>query len=262
MQIETIDQLPSIVPTCYEFQTMAAAMHAQDACSADPANYESQMVSLMSPAGQVLTAQMSDEWAARSALLLDCFEAQVNGAFCALASTVIGLRVLRATSPTLIHTGRLPTQDELFNEYIRCRPGGMQGGVSLGELFELLCDYSARRCSKRLQVELHASHDAGQTLRQLHADLLLASSDQSVILVNFKRRLHGQWTGHWSVLGGVVDVSPRGSMVLVLDVAAHKVGAHWIPLSMLVGCISTVNARGEFRGYLRVLSSLESQISR
>ena len=87
----------------------------------------------------------------------------------------------------------------------------------------------------------------------LSLDLLLGELD-TVILINFLRFLRGSWTGHWAVIGGVSH-DRNGAHVLILDVAAHKTGPHWLPLSLLVSCICTRNSLGAARGYIRLAQS-------
>ena len=45
-----------------------------------------------------------------------------------------------------------------------------------------------------------------------------------------------QWGGAW--------------WALALDPAAHKLGPHWLPESLLLSTMCTLNSRGEARGYL------------
>jgi len=214
----------------------------------DPGCYESHLTLLDDPAGQRIAECMSEGWATRAAVLLSAFEAQANGAWCALAASVIALRTINYAAEGLI---LVPTQRELHDEYVHAN--GLQGGVSLSELDAILRLVSVVRCASALQVEFHPGHDQQQTLSSLYSDLLLAEQDGSVLLVNFLRQLRGVWTGHWSVLGGLaVDARTGARHVLVLDVAVHKIGCHWVPLEMIVACICTVNHRKESRGYLRL----------
>ena len=214
-----------------------------------PADYGTQLVPLDSAAGQRLALTMSEGWRVRASLLHAAFEPQQEGSWCALASTVVALRAMRSTVPEGLVA--LPTQRQLFDEY---QP---RGGVSLSELDAVLRSVADLRCSGLLRVELHAGHEREMLHNDLFNDLLLGEADNSTILINYMRLLNGMWTGHWSVLGGLA-LDGEKSYALVLDVAAHKVAVHWIPLAMLVACICTLNSRGECRGYLRLsLDGLE-----
>jgi hypothetical protein len=91
------------------------------ATSFDPSTYETHMIDLDTPAGQALATHMSDGWATRYAVLLSLFEPQLNGAWCALASAVIGLRSVGVEA--------VPTQQQLYERFILTRAGGMSNGV-------------------------------------------------------------------------------------------------------------------------------------
>lgn len=248
----------------------------------DPQLYETLMVPLESPRGATLAASMSDGWAARCSHLISCYEPQVHGAWCALASTVIALRALGFVD--------VPSQQQLFDRHIAAL-GGMRNGISLTQLDTLLSSLVA---STDVAVSLRVGHESTELAQTLHTDLLTGEADDSVLLVNFLRLLGGQWTGHceFPTLGTQAFLSgwyrwllpawsdclrpscalPAGSIacglgfeegpgsepfVLILDVAAHKVSTpHWVPLGTLAQCICTRNRFGEARGCgCRLLSS-------
>lgn len=142
----------------------------------DPGCYESHLTLLDDPAGQRIAECMSEGWATRAAVLLSAFEAQTNGAWCALAASVIALRTINYAAEGLI---LVPTQRELHDEYVHAN--GLQGGVSLSELDAILRLVSEVRCASALQVEFHPGHDKQQTLSSLYSDLLLAEQDGSVL---------------------------------------------------------------------------------
>ena len=211
-----------------------------------PADYEAYLVLLDDAEGQRIAASLSAGWFKRAQALLAAFEPQADGAWCSFASTVIALRALGAP--------HVPTQRVLYDDFVRAL-GGMRGGVSLSELHTFLGQASATYCGSRLSVELQPAHERQRVLDELFGALLLGEADGSVVLINFARQLAGQWTGHWSVLGGVAIDERSVAYALVLDVAAHKVGVHWVPLEMIAACLCTRNVRDEVRGWLRVSMS-------
>ena len=97
----------------------------------------------------------------------------------------------------------------------------------------------------------NAERDMDELADSMLLDLFEHSSD-SVLLVNLLRRVGGQWSGYWVLLGGFAMHARHEAYVLVLDVAAHKLAHHWLPVDYLTTCMHTQNSRGELRGYLRL----------
>jgi hypothetical protein len=110
----------------------------------------------------------------------------------------------------------------------------------------------------RVALDTRSGEVAESLEEQLGLDLLAAEAE-GALLLNFLRRLHGSWTGHWAVVGGVAFGDAQ-TYVLILDVAAHKAGPHWVPLPLLVRCICTLNSHGVPRGYLRMSSTPEANL--
>jgi len=223
--------------------------------------YEAQLVLLDSDEGQQLASFMSDEWAVRLTALINAFEPQEEPSGCAVAATVVALRVLSGRSE---RADPLLTQDRCFVELFSCHVQtvgrGLVSGVSMAELVATLADASAWLRLPGLSVIREPAVGApGGASEQMFCDTLLLDllehCGDSVMLVNLLRCVAGQWTGHWVVLGGfsmLADV-PH---VLILDVAAHKLKHHWLPAMALVKCMLTLNSRGEPRGYLRLTCAL------
>lgn len=215
------------------------------------AHYESRIVHLHSAEGQLLAGCLSDDWAARMGLLLDAFEPQAHPAWCGFASLRVALRSCGAV--------RVPTQQEMYDLVSRdaaikpVRPGGpMAGGLSMSQLERIVHLVGTTDVGLTPSVELVYGAERSQFEARLVADLCASLEDGSVVLVNLLRTLGGRYGGHWSPLGGLT-VSPSGeAYVLLLDVAAHRLGLHWVPLRMLVACCCTLNMHGTPRGYLRV----------
>ena len=205
-----------------------------------PHLYQVHLTELESPAGQRLAASMTDAWAERCAVLLSAFEPQAHPAWCALASTVVAWRALGLSS--------VPTQQSLCN-YYTAMFGGECRGISLTQL-EVMLQTFAADANASLRVHCCAGDVADELLVSLLGDL---ESEGSFVLVNFLRQLNGSWTGHWSVIAGIAcDADGTDKHALVLDVAAHKIGPHWVALPLIVACMATRNHLNQSRGYIRL----------
>jgi len=247
------------------------------------AYYEARIIALCSAEGQLLAGSLSDAWAARLATLLDLFEPQEHGAWCGYASTRIALRHCMRVA--------VPSQREMYDICTRdgsIKPGGsMAGGLSMAQLeriarlvalargdLHLLSDVNGDSGAPELELvygaanpasdvngasgapelELVYGADRAEFEARLVSDLDRSLEDGSVVLVNFLRSLGGTRGGHWSPIGGLSVPHGGGgeAYVLLLDVAAHRLGLHWVPLGLLVACCCTLNYYGTPRGYLRV----------
>lgn len=218
------------------------------------AYYEARMVDLHTAEGQQLAGCLSDEWAARMSFLLDAFEPQAHPAWCGYASLRIALRSCGAV--------RVPTQQEMYEIVSRdasvkpVRPdGSMAGGLSMSQLERIVHLVATTDLGFALDAELVYGAERSQFEARLVADLCASLEDGSVVLVNLLRTLGGRYGGHWSPLGGLTMSAGGEAYVLLLDVAAHRLGLHWVPLRMLVACCCTLNMHGTPRGYLRVAAA-------
>jgi hypothetical protein len=215
------------------------------------AHYEARIVHLQTAEGQQLAGRLSDGWAARMALLLDAFEPQVHPAWCGYASLRVALRSCGAV--------RVPKQQEMYQMVCRDasikqpRPdGSMAGGLSMSQLERILHLVATPDRGVAPAAELVYGAERSQFEARLIADLCASLDDGSVILVNLLRTVGGRYGGHWSPLGGLAVSAGGEAYALLLDVAAHRLGLHWVPLRMLVACCCTLNVHGTPRGYLRV----------
>lgn len=234
----------------------------------DPALYETALVPLDSELGHAHAARMSDAWAARSAALVEAYEAQQEGSWCALASTAIALKAL-LRAPAIA-----PTQEWLFalldeSRHREGRPLGsgrqLVNGVSLAEqaahLHEVAvalglgggADHEAPALSARC-VAGEAGAEALEAALLSECGLCAAeeAAPAAVLQVNMLRLVQGRWDAHWSVLSGACVAADGRPWALVLDVAAAKLAPHWLPLSMLAGTMATRNQFGKARGLVVV----------
>ena len=231
--------------------------------------YSEELRLLDSEAGQHLYASMTDK--SRCEDVLAHFEPQAGRMWCAVASTLVMLRVLLKEH----HPARTLTQNELFNKVGRrvgAKGGDIPSGVSVNQLVSALeyltdelelptlevrrePDYEGvRRNPTNSQQEI--TELAGSLLR----DLLEPSSSKNVILVNMYRCLEGKFEGHWSLIGGcAVDAESGVSWILLLDVASHKIAHHWLPVEILAACMLTTNARNQLRGYLHICCDRDAE---
>lgn len=225
----------------------------------EPSAYERSMHMLSSDVGQDLAARLDDTSAARLALLLDVYEAQIEGAWCGLAVTATALKVLAV----LAERPRTPTatQHQLFEQALvvtRAQTRRLPAGISMAEL-EVLVDAHTPAFGARVR-RVDGGGDATLLASALDADLNdTVGAAPPLILVNLIRHVKGQTTGHWMLIGGSVQTAPGERWILMLDPAAHKLGPHWLPELLLVSAMATLNSRGEPRGYLAVDTEVSSR---
>ena len=217
-----------------------------------PSEYERAMVPLESETGQALVAHMGDDDVVRLSRLLDAFEPQQYGSWCGLAVLSTVLKVLGAA--------RLPTQAALFESALimqqRTKARQLNGGLSLADLYELTkqslaqhgIQASVRREAAADPVLLTSAFDADCGDIHPHS----ATTTPPLLMINLIRTVGGATTGHWVLAAGSVHVGGE-CWVLILDPAAHKLGPHFLPDLHLISCMSTLNVRGEPRGYLAVV---------
>ena len=222
--------------------------------SSQSSSYELGLVHLDSDRGQQFAARLDDENAAWLTQLLDAFEAQQHGSWCALAVDALILKVLRAeNSSDASNATTAPNQEQLLDDALvvtRANKRQLPAGISLQENFELvsgLLDTHARGSASVFKVD---SADPALLASALDTDL--ASRPHSVIIANLLRQVKGSITGHWVVVAGSIRTADDEEWILILDPAAHKLGPHWLPKMLLIAAMATVNHRGELRGYLAV----------
>lgn len=214
--------------------------------------YEQHAIPLDSPGGAALAAAMSDGWAVRCAHIMSGYEPQAEGSWCGIASLVIVLRTLQLA-------GEVPSQYGIFKGFVqgggKVVPGGsMRHGLSMAQE-QQLCALALGKLGARFRVVREPAADAGLANR-LGQQLRAAESSDAHFLVNLLRYLPSEHKGgrgvaHWSPLAGYVEREAE-SYALFLDVAAPRIGAHWVPLRLLGACMATRNMHNEPRGYLRL----------
>lgn len=76
----------------------------------------------------------------------------------------------------------------------------------------------------------------------------LTQTNKELLAMCYSRKLLGQTgDGHWSPIGAF---DAKSDMVLILDQARFKYGAHWAPIDLVHQAINTVDSNGIRRGYL------------
>ncbi len=168
--------------------------------------------------------------------LLAAFQSQEKGSWCGVASSVA---VLNARGAQL-------TQDGFFTpEVTAIRPWWRTtfGGMPITQLGPMLAAHGA-------QAEVR--HADAHGLDAFRADLaanLATPGDQ--IVVNYDRRVMGEaGAGH---ISPVSALSADGDWVLLLDTAAYKYPAHWVPVARLYDAMNTPDSEsGRSRGWVVV----------
>jgi len=192
------------------------------------------------------------ECSSQSIIPVRRFEPQREGSWCGLASISTALQCLITLHPHLALSP--PTQEALFEREAATRgiAAGMArqlpSGLSLAEGARLI--ESVLPCGSALSVRRQSADVPERFAAEFDIDLLEMASSAHMILVNLIRQLKGVWTGHWMVVAGSVRHDDGEVWVLVLDPAAHKLGPHWLPVSVLLSAMCTCNVRGEPRGYV------------
>lgn len=219
-------------------------------------SYEQHVVPLASPGGEALAAAMSDGWAVRCSQLTSLFEPQAEGSWCGIASLAIALKSLRVSG-----RGHTPSQHEIFKSFVHGQnivPGGsMRHGLSMAQEKQL-CEVVFAKLGLPHRVVKEEGVGVEAVASRLTAQLRQAADDDTLFLVNLLRSVPSERNGdargmaHWSPLAGFVERHGSEPYALFLDVAAPKMGSHWLPLRLLAECICTRNMYNQPRGYLRI----------
>lgn len=190
-------------------------------------------------------------------LLQQGLDAQINQAYCPIASAVAILNSLRPNLTLPVDPSYDPypyaTQDNLFNnctnEHVIRRNDtydgifAAPGGLGMDQTKALLeCHLLPKRS---WSVEAHHLDPAKKNLDQMREDLVTAlRTAEARVLINYDRSAVGQiGHGHWSPLG---SYSYEKDAFLVMDVAKYKYPAAWIPTTMLYMSLSTQDACGSW----------------
>jgi len=241
----------------------AATRLAIDESPAGPSfsweTYEHHVIPLDSPGGEALAAAMSDGWAVRCSQLASLFEPQAEGSWCGIASLAIALKSLRLSGK-----GHVPSQYEIFKGFVQGRnivPGGsMRHGLSMAQEKQL-CEVVLAKLGLPHRVVKEEGVGVEAVASQLTAQLRQAADDDTLFLVNLLRSVPSERNGdargmaHWSPLAGFVERAGSEPYALFLDVAAPKMGSHWLPLRLLAECVCTRNMHDQPRGYLRIAAA-------
>lgn len=159
------------------------------------------------------------------------WEPQERGHFCAPASMLAALRILRLEESW--------TQSRIFDEVVWPK-SLFTRGVSFAHGAELARLLSAGRFS----VEERSSTDEAEMALQLRKDLTEAilQNQDICVLANYWRPTGG----HWSPVAGLAE-----EQVLVLDTNAKRLPVHWVPLAGFVAAMCRINDyTSKPRGYI------------
>lgn len=204
-------------------------------------------------------------------LISSGLDAQINQAYCGVASAVAILNSLR-----FIKTGTddndgvdIPidpnfnpypyaTQTDVFNNCTRqtviSRTGGGPGldgiltppfGLNMEQVAKLLQCHLQSTNTFDWKVSIQYVDNTHQTVGKMKFDLKNALADpNSRVLVNYDRETVGQvGGGHWSPVGSYSD---KQDAFLILDVAKYKYPPVWIPSERLFDGMSTMDDCGEW----------------
>ncbi|GAX12778.1 hypothetical protein FisN_15Hh257 [Fistulifera solaris] len=183
------------------------------------------------------------------------WDAQINQAYCAVASSAAVLNSLRAQLTLPIDAMYDPhpyaTQSILLSadcvnrkvvRYNDTFNGILQfpGGLSLSQARQLL---QCHLDSSIWDVTIVHVDPSDTTTDQVRRDLQSALKDPNArVLINYDRRGLGQeGGGHFSPLG---SYSPQHDAFLIMDVAKYKYPPVWVPTARLVAAMGTVDACG------------------
>ncbi|ROS04962.1 phytochelatin synthase [Sinobacterium caligoides] len=164
------------------------------------------------------------------------YQPQMLLSFCGVASSVAVLKAL-GTEVSQFSFFTTKTHD------VRSIKQVAFAGMSLEGLAALLTAHDVEVVVK------HADDIDEQEFRRVVERNLSTKGDY--LLVNYQRQVLGQKrSGHISPLAAY---DRRTDSVLIMDTAAHKYPATWVPLGLLFQSMRTVDASvGQMRGYVEV----------
>lgn len=188
-------------------------------------------------------------------LLQQGFEAQMNQAYCGVASVTTVLNSFRnqVTLPVDYEYDPYPyaTQEDVFDECVNqnvvLHDDDFDGifafpyGLGMGQVTALAkCFFSSKE-----NWQVHATHvDPSEvSLEQMRSDLIGHLEDKNArVIVNFQRSVvHEEGGGHYSPIG---SYSTAIDAFLLLDVAKYKYPATWVPAQMLYKAMATTDSCG------------------
>jgi hypothetical protein len=190
------------------------------------------LVDVDSPEGRIRLARAAS---ADHAAMHASFVPQQHGSFCGIASSVIALNAL-GLGPV--------TQDSIFDARtapVQTRAEAFFGGITLDELGGLL------RARGAHVVVVHA--EAGGLARFRESARANLARPGDVLVINYDRRVvHEVGGGHISPISAY---DPTTDTFLLLDTAAYKYPAHWVPADALYRAMAMRDpSTGRTRGYV------------
>jgi len=236
--------------------------------------YENVMTMLDSPLGQNFYQATKLRYS-----MLDHFEAQRHGAYCGIASAVIGLNCYyryffsskheNTQSPRT--TQKIYSKKFIYGKHWKYKED-LQYGLTIDQIHESLRSY-IKAAELPITVEKVSLEDPSSLFTRFRKDLvsMVATNSESwsFIIVNFWRNFKGFRAGHFVPIGSYYCPKTKNKkrtrtktkedeveleeeeQVLLLDVALHRTKPHYIPLKTL--CYLMVrpdNMTSSPRGYL------------
>ena len=191
-------------------------------------------------------------------LLQQGFEAQVNQAYCGVASATTLLNSFRnhddVALPVDYEYDPYPyaTQDDVLDnacvtQNVIFRDQDFDGilaapfGLGMAQVSALLkCFFTVK---DHWQIQATPLNPSKMTLEEMRDKLMkILQSDNARVLVNFDRHIvHEEGGGHWSP---VAKYSATIDAFLILDVAKYKYPATWVPAQLLYQAMGTTDECG------------------
>ena len=198
------------------------------------------------------------EYSGHYFLLQQGFEAQVNQAYCGVATATTVLNSFRNEIDLPVDYEYDPypyaTQQDIFEDcvtnkvvYYTDEFDGILAapyGLGMGQITALLnCFFSDQAKWRVKATHLDPSKVSLDQMRNEFIELL--RDKNSRILVNFRRSvIHEEGGGHWSPLA---SYSPIIDAFLILDVAKYKYPPTWVPARTLYQAMATRDDCGNWR---------------
>lgn len=176
-------------------------------------------------------------------------EAQVNGTYCGIASSVMVLNALNIPRPiawTRNTPARLFNQENFFSEEVCNRIDKkvvLKQGLTLAELSQAIDAWN-------VPVEtLYADKLTEESFREL-LKLNLVKTDRFIIANYYRPLIQGVFGGHFSPLAAY-DQSTDS--VLIMDVNRYDFVSTWVPLPLFLRSMQTVDSdSNELRGLILI----------
>lgn len=230
----------------------------------DTATFQPQISSIQAPLflndttsfGFLLDANGGFKYSGDYFLLQQGFEAQVNQAYCGVATVTTVLNSFRSQLPNLpvdyeYDPYAYATQDDVLDDcatkHVILHDEDFDGifafpyGLGMSQMSALAkCFFSANEYWEVKEAHLDPSQ---VSLDQMRSNLIDYLKDTNArVMVNFQRSVvHESGGGHWSPVG---SYSAEIDAFLLLDVAKYKFPATWVPANMLYHAMVTTDSCG------------------